>query len=417
VNTESAVSESPVTNGDEVRLTLSTWRPEDSRQIQILLDEFHTYASETLNKNIVIEHEPVVSVTYDSILDIQLSRDTGPDLFYVRPFSVDGSISKYLAPLNDLPIDENYDETKIVPWKNRIGAYYAVPYVGVVQGVYYNQDLFDEYGISVPDTWIGFMDNLAAIREQNPEIVPIANALNANEDSEMFMSLVANFMGGPDGRRRLMRTDGTSLCYDNSQVVNAFQAIQALKPYLPEDAATMNSQVSKEMFFNREAVMMFGGSWDLQKVTDEANFNWGVFAVPAPSLRQTYVIFQPDIGIGINKDSPYTEEARLFLEWVMTKDAVNLTAKNLVGFYPLNINKPAVGGGANDQKFLELVRGYPGDIRWMFTEISNEYPSAADIVRRDLYQMMASDLTPREAAQYLQCGLGEWYEPAQYGIR
>ena len=413
LNLGSDEAESVVSNGDEVRLTFNTWRPEDSRQIQILLDEFHTYAAETLNRNIVIEHEPIVSVTYDSILDIQLSREKGPDLFYVRPFSVDGSISKYLAPLNELPIDENYDETKIVPWRNRTGTYYAVPYVGVVQGVYYNKDLFDKYGVSVPDSWSSFLVDLRAIAGQDSDIIPIANALNANEDSEMFMSIAANFLGGPEGRRRLMRTDGTSLCYNNSRVVSAFQAIESLKPFLPEDAATMNSQASKELFFNQEAVMLFGGSWDLQKVSEDADFNWGVFAVPAPSLRETYVIFQPDIGIGINKDSPYQEEARLFLEWIMTKDAVDLTAQNLVGFYPLNDNKPTTGGGEHDQKFLQLVRQYPGDIRWMFTEISNEIPSAADIIRRDLNQIVASDLTPREAAQNLQDGLGEWYEPAQ----
>jgi len=265
----------------------------------------------------------------------------------------------------------------------------------------------------VPDTWAGFLNNLSIIASQDPDIFPIANALNASEDSEMFMSIAANFLGGPDGRERLMRTDGTGLCYNNSRVVNTFQAIEALKPYLPEDAASINSQTSKELFFNREAVMLFGGSWDLQKVSEDADFNWGVFAVPAPSLRETYVIFQPDIGIGINKNSPNQEEARLFLEWLMTKDAVDLTAKNLVGFYPLNVNKPSAGGGENDQKFLELVRQYPGDIRWMFTEISNEIPGAAEIIRRDLYRMVAFDLLPREAAQNLQDGLGEWYEPAQ----
>jgi len=182
---------------------------------------------------------------------------------------------------------------------------------------------------------------------------------------------------------------------------------------LPKDAATIGSQTSKELFFNQQAVMMFGGSWDLQKVSNDANFNWGVFAAPAPTGNQTYVIFQPDIGIGLNKDSQHKEEALQFLEWMMTKDAVDLTARNLVGFYPLNVNKPATSSGPNDQKFLDLVKEYPGDIRWMFTEISNEYPRADAIIRRDLNQMLALGLTPREAAEDLQAGLGEWYEPAQ----
>jgi raffinose/stachyose/melibiose transport system substrate-binding protein len=402
------------TGDGKVELTLSTWRPEDDAKIQILLDEFHKYAMDTLKRDITIKHEPVVSVNYDSILDIQLGDAKGPDLFYVRPFSVDGNIAKYLVPLNDkLALEENYDVTKRTPWTNRVGTYYAMPYVGVVQGVYYNQDLFDKYGIAVPQTWNEFLAAAKTISEKDPKVVPIANALNANEDSEMFMSIAANFLGGPDGRAKFMRTDGTSLCYTNSRVESSFRAISDLKPYLPKDAATMGSQTSKELFFNQQAVMLFGGSWDLQKVSDDADFNWGVFAVPAFTANQTYVIFQPDIGIGINKDSQHSEEALQFLEWMMTKDAVDLTAMNLVGFYPLNVNKPATSSGPNDQKFLDLVKKYPGDIRWMFTEISNEYPRADAIIRRDLNQMLALGLTPREAAQDLQAGLGEWYEPAQ----
>jgi len=399
-------------SGGTVKLKLTTWRPEDTNQIQVLLDAFHAYA-QTLGRDIVIEHEPIVSVNYNSILDIQLSRGQGPDVFYVRPFSVDGSIAKYLTPLFDLPIDENYDETKIAPWKDDAGTYYGVPYVGVVQGVYYNQDLFNRYDIAVPETWGDFLQNLRVIAEKDPTIIPIANALNTNEDSEMFMSIVANFLGGPDGRALLMRTDDTSLCYNNSRVVSAFNAIENLIPYLPENADTIGSNTSKELFFDQKAVMLFGGSWDLQKVSEKAGFNWGVFAVPAPSSKQTYVIFQPDIAIGINNASPYQEETRIFLEWMMSDEAVNLTAQNLAGFYPLNVNKPATGSGSDDEKFLKLVREYPADIRWMFTEISNKTPAAADIIRRDLYRMVADDLTPLQAAQDLQNGLGEWYEPAQ----
>lgn len=413
VFTVAATEEIPASSSDTVKLKLTTWRPEDSEQIQILLDAFHVYAQENHGKDIVIEHEPVVSVNYNSILDIQLSREQGPDLFYVRPFSVDGNIARYLTPLNDLPIDENYDETKIAPWKNHVGTYYAVPYVGVVQGVYYNQDLFKRYGISVPETWGEFLDTLAVIRQNDSRITPIANGLNEREDSEMFMSIAANFLGGPDGRAQLMRTDGTSLCYNNARVVSAFRAIEDIKPYLPANADTIGSNTSKELFFNNQAVMLFGGSWDLQKVSEKANFNWGVFAVPAMASKQKYVIFQPDIAIGINNDSPYQAEARLFLEWLMSKEAVDLTAQNLAGFYPLNRYKPVTSNGPDDEKFLELVREYPGDIRWMFTEISNKTPAAADIIRKDLYRMVAEDLTPLEAAQDLQNGLGEWYEPAQ----
>ncbi len=256
------------------------------------------------------------------------------------------------------------------------------------------------------------MDAVNKISAADSDVVPIANALNQTEDSEMFMSIAANFLGGPDGREALMRTDGTSLCYNNSKVVSAFQAIEDLKPFLPSDAATINSQNSKELFFKGRAAMLFGGSWDLQTVSENADFAWGVFAVPSPTL-QTYVIFQPDVGIGINRESVHLEEAKFFLEWMMSKEAVDLTAQNLAGFYPLNKIETSQASGADDEKFLKLVNTYEGDIRWMYTEISSKTPGADALIRRDLYNMMAFGLTPQEAAQHLQSGLGEWYEPAQ----
>ncbi len=410
-----SASAAPESAGDAVNLSLSTWRPEDTEEIQSLLDEFERYALETTGKTITVNYRPVMSVNYDSIIDLELARGEGPDLLYVRPFSVDGNIVRYLMPLDDqLPLQENFDPTKLVPWTNNsFGLTYAVPFVGVVQGVYYNKDIFDKYFLAVPTTWEEFKITLTALKFADENLIPIANALNQNEDSEMFMSIAANFLGGPEGRQEFMQTDGTSLCYDDNRVVRIFQAIEDLKPYLPENVATLNSQASKELFLQGKAAMLFGGSWDLQTISNEAIFNWDVFAVPAPFLSQTYVVFQPDIGIGINRATRHPEEAQLFLEWLMSPEAINLMAQKLPGFYPLRLVEITPGSDQNDTRFLNLVYDYPSDIRWMYTEISNKSPGALEIIRRALYEMMEFGLSPQEAASRLQAGLGEWYEPAQ----
>lgn len=404
------------TNSDapagQIKLVLNTWRPEDSAQIEALLAEFHKYA-ESQGQDIVIEHKPVVSINYDSILDQQLARGKDePDLFYVRSYSVDGSIAKYLQPLTADTVDvkANYDETRIVPWMNRNKEILAVPYVGVVQGIYYNAEQFRALRLEPPQTWNAFLAALKQIKAGG--LIPIANALNDREDSEMFMSMAANFLGGPEGRAKLMQTDGNSQCYNSARVVNSFQAVENLKPYLPPDAAEITSQRSKELFFDGKAVMLFGGSWDLQTVTEKADFDWSVMPVPGITTKSTYVIFQPDVGIGINRDSPNKEAAQLFLNWLMSKDAVDLTADKLPGFYPLNKLGTNDTTNTNSRKFLDLLEN-PTDIRWMFTEISNEYPRADAIIRSNLHAMLTGGLTPTEAAQNLQSGLGEWYEPAQ----
>lgn len=405
----------PAPEGNEILLSLSTWRPEDTDQIQTLLAEFESYALGTTGKTIVIDHRPVMSVNYDSILEQQLGRGEGPDLMYVRPFSADGNLIRYLTPLNKiLSLESAFDETKLVPWTNRgTGLSYALPFVGVVQGVYYNKDIFERNFLEVPETWEEFKRTAAALQFAEQGVIPIANALNRNEDSEMFMSIAANMLGGPDGRARFMQTDGTALCFNDARVIRAFRAIEDIKPFLPDNAAFINSQTSKELFLSGQAAMLFGGSWDLQKISAEADFAWGVFAVPAPAFNTTYVIFQPDIGIGINASTSHPEEAKLFLEWLTTREGVNLVAQTLPGFYPLRLIEVTPGSDPNDTKFLNLVYDYPTDIRWMYTEISTKYPSALEIIREDLFRMMAFDLAPQDAARHLQAGLGEWYEPAQ----
>lgn len=402
-------------SGSEVILTLSTWRPEDAEEIQSLLDEFGAYALATTGKQISVNYRPVVSTNYDSLMDLELSRGAGPDLLYIRPFSVDGNIIRYLTPLDDrLPLDQNFDTTKLTPWTNSAsGRVYAMPFVGVVQGLYYNKDIFDKYFLEAPETWEEFKLTAGALKFADENLIPIANALNQSEDSEMFMSIAANFLGGPEGRQRFMQTDGTSLCYDDNRIVRLFQAIEDLKPYLPENTATISSQTSKELFLQGKAAMLFGGSWDLQTISQGASFAWDVFAVPAPFASTTFVIFQPDVGIGINRATQHPDEAKLFLEWLMTPEAINLMAQKLPGFYPLRLVEVTPGSDPNDSKFLNLVYDYPSDIRWMYTEISNGSPSALEIVRRNLYEMMAFDLSSRDAALRLQNGLGEWYEPAQ----
>ncbi len=41
-----------------------------------------------------------------------------------------------------------------VPWQDENGAYYGLPYAGVIQGVYYNKDIFNKLQLS-PARYMG----------------------------------------------------------------------------------------------------------------------------------------------------------------------------------------------------------------------------------------------------------------------
>jgi len=401
-------------------LRLGTWRPEDTEQMQTLLKVF-----ESKNKNINIQYEPVMGAKYDSILANQLETGNGPDLFFVHPY--DTRVTQYLLPLNDLPLQDNFDANKSDPWKGSDGKYYALPYVGVVQGIYYNKDFFALHSdIPTPDTWQTW-DDLIKYSQMIADAgkLPFANALNNSNDSEMFQSILVNFVGGPAGRAKYSTTDSKNACFNSYEVNNAFQAIQDIRPFILnskfpsyETAKWTDDSISKQYFIDGKAVMLFGGSWDLQYFTDNAKFNWSVFAPPAPAGKKTYVIFQPDVGIGINSASQHKQEARAFLQWLMN-DGVKATEENLPGRYLLiksaATSIPPSTGHAGD--FAKLTQ-FPSDIRWMFSDVDGQYPRSSELIRSALYQIVTPDsagnyLSAKQAAQQLQTGLGEWYKPAQ----
>lgn len=399
-----------------VVLDLATWRPEDAASFQVILDEFHTYAKTKKNVDITVRYAPVMSTNYDAILNKQLNDGAGPDLFYVRPFSVDGYIIRYLMPLSDMNIGQSYAEVKSQPWLDaRTKIYYALPFAGVVQGVYYNKDLFSALRLEPPKTWDDLLKISSILKEKS--ITPIANTLNENEDSEMFQGILANFVGGVKGRADFTTSPG-SLCFTNTRIVNAFGALNDLKPYLylPNSVDDRKSDKSKELFFGGQAAMLFGGSWDVNTFSKkDLSFEWSVFPVPAPHGDPT-VIFHPDSGIGINKNSTHKAEAQIFLDWLRSDKGVNLVVKNLPGFYPLrnDVKSQSVNDvdAKHAQEFLQLTQKLT-DARWAETEISDHVPSAQNIIRAALNDIAYNGLSPRDAAKRLQSGLGEWYEPAQ----
>ncbi len=390
-------------------LELASWRPEDDAQITSLLEAFHKD-----NPEINVVHLPIFGPSYRSILNVRLgSNNAGPDMFFVPPFQ--RAYSEHTIDLASLPIEENYAEDLRAPWQDENGKYYGLPYVGVVQGVYYNKDIFDKLQLSTPTSWEEFLQTAEILKTAG--YIPIGNSLVANEENDMFMNLAANFIDGPQGRAQYMNPANGGRCFNDSSSVKAFNAIAELIPYLSRDFNSISSYTSKQRFIDQKAAMLFGGSWDVNYFSSSTEFNWDVFAVPAAQNSQTYVIFQPDIAIGINNTiSPAKQEAALkFFKWLMTAESLNLSQEILPGFYPLSNIELNKVDNLHSHQFKELTDQFPTDLRWAYSEISvtNQVPSPATLMRDAQYAMIKDKISPQEAADQLQAGMAEWYEPAQ----
>jgi raffinose/stachyose/melibiose transport system substrate-binding protein len=391
----------------DVVITLGGWRTSTGR-LQEVLARFNA-----THPGIIVRFEPSSSGEYDPVLKAQLESGAAPDLFYLRSFSKSETLydQGYLTPLSNLPgLKSSFEPAMLAPWTAEDGTLYGVPFTATSHGIYYNEDLFAELGLSVPQTW----GELLATAETLEGAGYIAFA-NGTKDSWtvaeiLFMNIAPNYIGGREGRMAYLEGER---CFDDAHVVQAFQAIEALEPHLPAEHALLGYIDSLQLFVQGKAAMWMSGSWDIPYFEEaEPGFDWSVFAVPPPAGQPGYVTFHLDVGIGLNATSNHPEEARAFLTWMTTPEFGELLGNAMPGFFPMHKQSPTLTNG-HANAFLALNEGRETDIRFAWERLGDGEPTGYALMQSGAQAVLEGEQTPEEAAAALQAGLAQWFEPAQ----
>ena len=393
---------------DVVTLKLQSWRVDDMVQMERILAVFNEQ-----HPDIQVEFHPMVPGKYNDVLETELEHSIAADLFYLRSFSHSRKLIEagHIEPLTDLPgLNNSFSEDALQPWSSREQTPYGVPFIAVSHAIYYNQEIFQELLLPIPQSW----DELVEVSLQLKEAgyIPFANATGDpwTMAELVFMNLAPNFIGGKDGRLQYL---SGQRCFNDTHVVDAFTAVSSLSPYLPPEHNTISYSDSRWLFLHGEAAMMFGGSWDISYFENEApDFKWSVFAPPPPEGQESHITFHADTAIGLNANSPHKEEARLFLSWLTTNELASLLGNELPGFFPMHKEPPQLQNiRANTFLALNNERGL--DVRWAWPQLTNNIPSGYDLMQEGTIAVINREMTPEQAAQSLQSGLGQWFEPAQ----
>lgn len=391
-----------------VALTMGSWRTEDIKQMNDILDKFHEE-----HPNVIVRFDPTPAPEYDAALAAQLEGESAPDLFYLRSFSQSRKLFDhgYLEPLTDLAgLRENFEPAMLAPWMKEDGTVYGLPFIATSHGVYYNQDLFKKLNAEVPQTWEDFLALCAKIKQAG--FIPLANASGDTWtiNEIVFFNLVPNFIGGREGRLAYLRGER---CFNDDHLVAAFQALSDLAPFLPENQRLLKYTDSQQLFLRGKAAMWLGGSWDIPFFESEKPaFSWSLFAPPPPAGRPPFITFHLDAGMGLNAASPEKEAARTFLEWMTRPEFGGLMADKLPGFFPMHTHPPKLEN-PHANTFLALNRGRGTDVRLAWEKLRDGEPDGYNLMMDLSVAVINRTKQPREAADALRDGLAKWYEPAK----
>lgn len=393
--------------GEEVTLVMGSWRADDVTQMKALLAEYNK-----LNPNVKIEFSPTNPPDYNATLRLQLTSGTGPDLMYARSYATGIQLFEdgYFADVSDIPgLKENFTEGSRSPWMTADGKSFAVPFVAVSHGVYYNKDIFAKLGINIPQTWEDFLAVCQKIKAAG--ITPVANSVGDEWDiaEVVFMSIAPNFIGGREGR---LAYEAGEKPWNDADMVSVFQAMKDLVPFLPAGYEALTYNDSNALFATEQAAMLFDGSWTLGTF-DDVSFEWGVFAPPPPKGKSPQLCFHADAGITMNADTDYPEEAKEFLAWLCSKEGASIAAKYLpTGFYPM-IDTPISISDPHSNEMLELNQGRGLDVRLAWPRLMEGNPSGYNLMMYGSIEVMKGIKTPKQAADDMAAGLAEWYIPVK----
>ncbi len=399
----------PTAAQDQTELVMGSWRVDDVDQMNTILDAFHAE-----HPDIMVSFDPTNPPDYNATLRSQLEAGTGPDLMYLRSFSTSRQLydEGFLSELSDVPqLMENFTEGARAPWATDDGVPYGIPFVAVSHGIYYNADLLDELGLSVPTSWDELIATAQAVQDAGYDAFANAAGDEWTMAEIVFMNLAPTFIGGVEGRQAYLSGER---CFNDENAVSAFQAVADITPYLPEGHEALAYYDSQQLFLLGEAAMWFGGSWDIPFFESEApDFEWSIFPIPAPEGKDQHVTFHLDAGMGLNAASENQEAAKVFLDWLSGPQLAELLAAELPGFFPAHEEIPVVENehAATFLGFNETAAGL--DVRWAWPVLLDGSPDGYTLMQAGAVGISNGTTTPQEAADALQAGLAEWYEPAQ----
>jgi len=332
---------------EPIRLTLlHNWTGLDAKSLAMrrILDEFRASHPDVRLEDVGLPTD-VMKVRLRTLA----AADEMPDLFVMWPESMTRDFVKggLLQPVNEL-LDRNPE------WRDRFiphafdgytvdGNVYSVPMnLAPTSILYYNQALFDRYGVKVPETWDEMMTAVRVFNEHRVIPIALGNKANWVVQSTIFSTL-ADRITGTEWFLQAVNQDGAR--FTDPPFIAALKLLQnfgkagAFQPgfHLIDDHQMM------QLFIDGKAAMFFNGGWAtsyiVQNMPQEAlaHTHVGIMpAIPGGKGEERSVSGVVGTGLGVNRKlDGAAKEAALDLFYALSGpegQAATLASSTLVSY-------------------------------------------------------------------------------------
>jgi raffinose/stachyose/melibiose transport system substrate-binding protein len=314
------------------------------------------------NPNITITREVFETDQMRDVVNTAISSGTGPDLiFYDSGPGYAGVLAEadLLLPLDDYASQFGWNERVAAPSIEVTtidGTLYGMPLQTDLIGMYYNQTLLDQEGMTVPET----LDELVTFCGEATEkgYIPIAFADSDGWPAFHQFSMTANQMVGPEGIQALLNNEGSWNTPEMVTAIDAYFVTLRDAGCFAEDPVAINYDDGNSLFYNGEALLHTTGSWLIAEIEVQMpDFEVGFVPFPEIEGGQGRVWIS---GVGsawyISAATQNPDEAAAFIDYLFSQEAVEQWIGISRYFVPVDVDMANIELGPLNAQVIETLQ-------------------------------------------------------------
>jgi multiple sugar transport system substrate-binding protein len=334
---------------NEVQLVYQDWRTEwFPLMAQQMLEQFHS-----IHPDIRVFYVPDPVNVEESLLE-DMRAGVAPDIFAACcsffPILAQEGQTLDLRPYIEADLDQgtiqDWDPVQYRALQKRDGEQYGLPKYHGALALYYNKDLFDQFGVDYPDGSWNYRDYLEAMkrlthdRDSDGSIDLWGSIIDISwERIQVHVNSWGGYFVDPE--------DPTQSCMGDPPALEAMEWLRARMwddqvMARPLDVHNVGPQ---QAFISEKVAMAEDGSWALKNILSNAKFRVGVAPLPTGPARR--VTLATTDGFGIYRGTRYPDAA-----WEMMKYLIS--TEYGLAMAQANFLQPARASLVGD--WVELVR-------------------------------------------------------------
>ena len=297
------------------QVTLKIWSIDGNDRVGIA----DTYSKEfdEANEDIVVEYR---AIPFDDLVNETLrafATGNAPDIvsFDNPDFALFSSRGAMLditdrVAASDVIKVENYFEGPLnsVSWDGKL---FGIPKYTDTIGVFYNKDLFAKAGITEPPkTWAEFTEYAEKLTDPANNVYGATFSARAGEEGTFqFLPIIQMSGGGYDN----VNTEGAAEVLDlwKKMVDNGWAS---------KDVLSLGQWDSTGTFNSGNAAMAISGPWEIDRMVEDAKFDWGVALLPTIEEGGDRSSALGGFDWGIMSTTKHPDEAFRALEYFAAQD-------------------------------------------------------------------------------------------------